>query len=257
MLTWPRSTMCVPRGRWPSKLLDDLVGVRGHRAQIAILRAGVDVDDGLHVVVVDHRRARHRVQLHQVAEQLRALRRIHRHGHQIVEAGHAILRRLHGHLVGDAVLRIQPEVRRRLEAAAQRDQHALRHVARVQSHLRDAGAIQVHVQRGRGEQLLHVDIGGAGNVPHPVGDLLRDVVVALLVGADHLHVDRRGQSEVQNLGDDVGRLEEELHAGEALRQHLAQVAGCGRRWDGDARGRARSESRRRCCRWFRRSCRTG
>jgi hypothetical protein len=70
--------------------------------------------------------------------------------------------------------RVQPEIRRGLEAAAQRNQHALRDVARREPNLRDARALNVHVQRGQGKQLLHVYIGGAGNVPHLVGDLLRN-----------------------------------------------------------------------------------
>ena len=37
----------------------------------------------------------------------------------------------------------------------------------------------------------------------------RDSWRRALVSADHLHVDRRGQAEVQDLADDVGRLEEE------------------------------------------------
>ena len=46
----------------------------GHRAQIAVLRAGVNVDHRLHVVVVHHRRTRLGADLNQVAQHLRALR---------------------------------------------------------------------------------------------------------------------------------------------------------------------------------------
>ena len=77
---------------------------------------------------------------------------------------------------------------------------------------------------GRVEHLLHVDVGGAGNLSHPVGDLLGDEVIALHVGADDLDVDGRRQAEVQDLGDDVGRLEEELHSREVPGQFLAQLA---------------------------------
>ena len=78
-----------------------------------------------------------------------------------------------------------------------------------------------------------MDIDGAGYVAHLVGDLLRDVVAALLVDADHLHVDRRGQPEVQNLGDDIGRLEEELQPGNAAAARSRKLR-MYPRWDGDA-----------------------
>ena len=85
------------------------------------------------------------------------------------------------------------------------------------------------MQRRQRQHLLHVDIGGAGNLPHPVRDLLRDEVVALHVGAGDLNVDGRRQSEVQDLRHDVGRLEEELHSRKAARQFLAQRADVSRR----------------------------
>ena len=65
-------------------------------------------------------------------------------------------------------------------------------------------------------------VGGAVHVTQAIGDLLRNDVVALHVLTGDLDVDRRRQSEVQNLGHDVGRLKEELHAGELSRQLLAQ-----------------------------------
>ena len=43
----------------------------------------------------------------------------------------------------------------------------------------------------------------------------RDRAVGLAVSAEHLHVDRRRQAEVQDLGHDVGRQERERHAREA------------------------------------------
>ena len=82
---------------------------------------------------------------------------------------------------------------------------------------------------GKSSNLLHVDVGGAGNVPHAIRNLLRDQVIAGHVGAGELNIDGRGQAEVQDLGDDVGRLEEELHAGKLPRQTLAQLADVVRR----------------------------
>ena len=80
------------------------------------------------------------------------------------------------------------------------------------------------MQRRQVEQLLHVHVGSARNTPQPIGNLLRDGVVGCHVGANQLNVDGRGQAEVQDLGDDVGRLEEKLHTGKLPRQTLAQLA---------------------------------
>ena len=41
-------------------------------------------------------------------------------------------------------------------------------------------------------------------------------VIAVLVGADQLNIDRSRRAEVQNLADDVGGLKEELRARELL-----------------------------------------
>ena len=79
------------------------------------------------------------------------------------------------------------------------------------------------LQGGQIEHLLHVHVGRARDVPHAIGDLLGDGVIAGHILAHHLHVDRRGQAEVQDLRNDVGRLEEELDAREAARQLRAQL----------------------------------
>src|ERR1051326_2215275 len=68
-----------------------------------------------------------------------------------------------------------------------------------------------------------MDIGCTWDMADLIGDLLRNRVVCLLIGSDHLYVNRRRESEVQNLRDDVGRLEEEFHAGKMGRQKLPQV----------------------------------
>ena len=82
-----------------------------------------------------------------------------------------ILRRLDGDVITHAVLWIQPEIGSRLEAAAQADEHALRDLLGSQSDLIDARAVHVEVQSRQVHHLLHVDIGGAGNLPQPVCDL--------------------------------------------------------------------------------------
>src|SRR5271157_3319704 len=80
------------------------------------------------------------------------------------------------------------------------------------------------MKRRQRHHLLHVDIGSAGNLFHPVRDLLRDEVVALHISAGDLNIDRRRQSKVQDLSDDVGGLEEKLDARKAARQFFTQSA---------------------------------
>src|ERR1051326_4473248 len=60
-------------------------------------------------------------------------------------------------------------------------------------------------------------------MPNLIGDLLRDGIVRLLIRSHHLHVNGSGQAEVQNLSDDIGRLEEEFHSWKMLRQKLSQM----------------------------------
>ena len=127
-------------------------------------------------------------------------------------------------------MRIQPVGGRNLEAAAEGDECALGDIQRAHSHLGDKIAIDVHVERGQSEHLLDMHIGSAGDMAQFVGDLLADYVVRLQIRTHYLNINRRGQSEVENLGDDVGWLEEEFHTGEAARQFLPQILnyfGCG------------------------------
>ena len=66
-------------------------------------------------------------------------------------------------------------------------------------------------------------VRGAGNVRELVGHLLRQLVVLRLVLAHKLNVNRRGKPEVQDLRDDVRRLEEEFNARKLPRQFFAQL----------------------------------
>src|SRR5262249_25888714 len=142
--------------------------------------------------------------------------------HQRLQGINTIFRRLHGNAIGDAVLRVEPERGRGLETAAERYQQVLRNIALLQADLLRPDAIDREIQRRRTHQLLHMHIYGAGHVAQTVGDALRQEIV-LRVLADDLNVDRGGQAEVENLADDVRRLEEELHAREQRRQLLAQL----------------------------------
>ena len=81
-----------------------------------------------------------------------------------------------------------------------------------------AGAIDIHMQRGLVEGLLHVHVGSSGNVPKFAGKFFAERVVSGLLVAGDLNVDRSGRAEIQNLRDDVGGLKKKLHARESLRR---------------------------------------
>jgi len=82
--------------------------------------------------------------------------------------------------------------------------------------------VHVEIDRRRVQALVHVAVDGAGNVLDLLGQRGRERGVGVDVVAGELHVDGRGQAEVQDLRDDVGRLEEELDAGEAPGQFAPQ-----------------------------------
>ena len=56
-------------------------------------------------------------------------------------------------------------------------------------------------------------------------DLARDFVIGRGVAAHHLHIDGRGQAEIQNLVGDVGGFEEKDHVGKPFVEALAQAVG--------------------------------
>ena len=63
-------------------------------------------------------------------------------------------------------------------------------------------------------------------------DLARQRVIGRRVGQrpDHLHVDGRGQAEIQDLADDIGRLEEERQVGDTRGSGACAACGCNPRW---------------------------
>ena len=197
--------------------LRDAADVAGHAAQIAPLHRCEDVYQGLHVVVRDHGGLVDMVERRQISEDLGIGRGWCADGHveQRFDGIHAVLRRLHGDVIADATLRIEPEGGSGLKAGAQGDQQVAGDIALAQADGLREGAVDIQMQRGRVVGLLHVDIDRAGDGANAVGELPRHFVIAELVAAGDLHVDGRGDTEVENLGDDVGRLKEELSGWEA------------------------------------------
>ena len=136
--------------------------------------------------------------------------------------------RLHGDEVADAGFPIEPLGGRHLAARSERDEQAVADIALGKPDLAGLIAIDVDVDFGPIDHLVNVDVGGAGDTRDLLADLPRDLVIAGRVAADHLHVDGRGQAEVQNLVGDVGGFEEERHVGKPLVQALAQLIGVSR-----------------------------
>ena len=133
------------------------------------------------------------------------------------------MRRLHGDVVADAVVGVEPEVRRGLEAAAGGGQQALGDVALLRPMLAGLGAIHVDHEFGIVEGLLDAQVGGSGDVLDLVEQLLGEGAIAVQVGADDLDIDGRGKAEVEDLRDHVDGQRVEGHAGKARGRMCAEL----------------------------------
>ena len=171
----------------------------------------------------------------QIAQQLRrrpAWPR-HRDSGQGLQGIEMVLGHLRRHLIAHAVGRIQKKRGRGLKTPAQGDQQAGRHIPLGESDLLHFRAVRLHLQARQIEHLLDMHVHRAGNVAKLIGDFVGDVVIRLLVPADDLDVNGRGQPEVQDLADDVGRLKKEGDAREMPDSDRGGVFECSLRWDGD------------------------
>ena len=87
-----------------------------------------------------------------------------------------------------------------------------------------ARAVDIGVEGRRIDLLLEMRVGNARNGGDAVAELVGNGKIGRPVIADGPHVDLRRQAEIQDLGDDVGRLEIEDDLGEGVGKHLAQLA---------------------------------
>ena len=69
---------------------------------------------------------------------------------------------------------------------------------------------------------MQVNVGDARDLGDHAAQLLRDRQIGGLVHANDLDIDRRGQTEIENLIGDVRRLEEEHHVGKRSGESLAE-----------------------------------
>jgi hypothetical protein len=117
------------------------------------------------------------------------------------------LRRLGHYGIADAVFGVEPEVRRGLRATGKRDEQILRHIARLESRLHRLGAIDLKIDRRCITRLVNLQVDEARHAAQPLQQVLRDPAIGGEIIAGHLNVNRRGQAEIQDLADDVGRRE--------------------------------------------------
>src|SRR4029077_13978859 len=153
--------------------------------------------------------------------------RVGRLGYRRAEQGiqpiDPVLGRLHANAVVDAIIPVHPVVRCHLAAAAERDQHAAGYVALRQTHLRRLDPIHVQADFRLVDHLVNVNIGGSGNMRNPVRELAGYLVVRARVSPDYLQIDGRRNPEVQDLGGDIGRLEEKGRVGESLAESFPEL----------------------------------
>src|SRR4029077_12211138 len=127
-----------------------------------------------------------------------------------------VLRGLRGDGITHAVLWIQPERGGRLKAAAQRDQQVAGDVPRRIAGLAGLRAVHIDVQLGLIKGLLDVQVDRTRNVADSLQQVIRKSAIVLLVVSHDLNIDGSGQTEVQNLADNVSRKEREGYTWELI-----------------------------------------
>ncbi len=143
---------------------------------------------------------------------------------QILTGLDIVLGRLRNQIVGNAIPGIEVEHRVDLDAAAERDQHAVGDVVLGKSGLRGLGAVDIDVEFRIVGLLLDAQIGNATDMSEFGKHLVGDAVISHRCRAIDLNVDRRRQTKVQRLGDDVSRQEIERNPGKFARELLTQRA---------------------------------
>src|SRR5207244_8319256 len=108
-------------------------------------------------------------------------------------------RGLGGEVVADAVLPVQEERRRGLEAAAQRDEQAAGEVPGGEAALSGLRAVDGDIELRIVEALMDSKVDEPPHLTQLVQHLVGDPAIALDVRALDLDVDRRGQAEVDDL----------------------------------------------------------
>ena len=116
-----------------------------------------------------------------------------------------------------------------MKASAQGNEHVVGNVALRKADLSRPGSIDVNLDSRQVKRLLDAQIGDARNVLNLGKQLVREFPVGLQIGTDHLDVDGRWHTEIEDLAHHVGRQKIEGDTRELACQHHAQavdVLGC-------------------------------
>src|SRR5215471_3564949 len=116
-----------------------------------------------------------------------------------------MLRRLDRDRVVDPSFWVGPEVGRDLKTRAERNEHTVGDVALSKTELLRTRAIDFQLQFGRIRDLVQTNVDGAGNLSQAALDFACDPVVLRGISGD-LDINRRRQTKIQNLADDVSGL---------------------------------------------------
>ena len=163
--TCPRITIFRAARQFLAAVVNDLLDVVSHAAQIASLHRSVNVDDRLYVVMRDQRHPRAPADGRQRAQnrRTRPARPGNRDVLQVLQRIHAVLRRLGRDGIAHAILGVKPVRRRSLETAAERDQQVGGNVALGEASQLRLGPVHINVQMRFVEGLLDAQVRRSGN----------------------------------------------------------------------------------------------
>ena len=193
----------------------DAADLVGDTAEIAVLHARIDLIDRLNIGLIGVGRYAAAPEGRHVAEQAR-----HRDVGQgcgypgrdrrvaeIVERADLVLGRLHREIIRNSRFGIGPEIGRHLLRRAQADIDVGGDGVRVEPELGGTRAIDIGIERRCIDFLLQMRIRDPRYRRDPPAQLFGNAQIVVLVVADRADVDLRRQAEIEDLGDDVGRLE--------------------------------------------------
>src|SRR6267154_4001511 len=123
-----------------------------------------------------------------------------------------VLRSLRCDLIAHAILRVQPESRGSLGAAAQRYQEIARNFSLAETDLLSLRPIHINVKLRLVKGLLNAEIRCSRNVLDPLQQAVRELPVGLQISSDNLNIDWGRQAKVQNLSHHIRRQEIESNA---------------------------------------------
>src|SRR6267143_3135585 len=124
---------------------------------------------------------------------------------QILQGLNPVLRSLRRDLITHAILGVQPESRRSLEAAAQRYQEVARNFSLGETDFPSFRPIHIDVKLWLVKGLLNAEIRCSRNVLDPLQQLVRELPIGLQVISDNLNIDWCRQAKVQDLSHHVRR----------------------------------------------------